>query len=32
MTKNKSLIIVGTILVLLLIGVTVLLISEKKTN
>lgn len=30
--KNKTLIIIGTLLLLVLIGVTVLLISEKKTN
>lgn len=30
--KNKPLIIIGTLLLLVLIGVTVLLISEKKTN
>lgn len=30
--KNKPLIIIGTLLILVLIGVTVLLISEKKTN
>lgn len=32
MNKNKSLIIIGTVLVVLLIGVTVLLVMEKTTN
>ena len=32
MNKNKSLIIIGAVLVVLLIGVTVLLVMEKTTN
>lgn len=32
MSKNKSLIIIGSVLVLLLVGVTVLLVMEKTTN
>ena len=32
MNKNKSLIIIGSALVLLLIGVTTLLVMEKTTN